>query len=154
MSTLSQAQSDHDTTNKQGFFVQIRESIITGIRHLYIKKGLLNRTDPDVYIGIKMINYRSEKKTGRTTKIPIRKLSERMGFESTTPIKQSIKRLIHVGLIVPDKQKERRAASYKVNEDKEKEIAEKVMNDPYLRSLLEFNERQKTLKSGTRKSPD
>lgn len=138
MSTLSKALSDQETTKKQGYFVQIRESIMIGIIHLYIKKGLLNRTDLEVYIGIKMINYRSEKTTGRTTKISIRKLSKRMGFESTTTVKQSIKRLIHIGLIVPDKQKERCAASYKINEDKEKEIAEMVMNDPGLRAFVEF----------------
>ena len=43
---------------------------------------------------------------------------------------------------------------YKINEDKEKEIAEMAMNDPDLRAYAEFTERQKTLKSGTQMRPD
>lgn len=138
MSTHSQALSDHDTTKKQGFFVQIRAAIMIGIQHLYIKKNLLNRTDYTVYMEIKMINYQAEKIKGKETKISSRYLAQRMGFKTTTPIKQSIKRLIHIGLIIPDKQKERRAASYQINDEKETEIAEMVMNDPDLRAFVEF----------------
>lgn len=138
MSTLSQALSDQELTKKQGYFVQIRVAIMIGIQHLYIKKNLLNRTDYTVYMEIKMINYQAEKTKGKETKISSRYLAQRMGFETPTPIKQSIKRLIKAGLILPSVQKERCAASYKINEDKEKEIAEMVMNDPDLRALVEF----------------
>lgn len=138
MSTLSKALTDHDTTKKQGFFIPIRAGFITGIQHLYIKKNLLNRTDYTVYMEIKMINYQAERTKCKETKISNRYLAQRMGFKTPTPIKQSIKRLIKAGLILPSVQKERCAASYKINEDKEKEIAEMAMNDPDLRAYVEF----------------